>query len=111
MTDGINTIQGVRTYEDNSGQWTTPDALAGSTDDPSSQKAYLWNGGNPFTNSDPSGNYDQKATECPAMPALGVDGGRNPWDSPTAGGGNRGGDLCAGPTQDDLDLESNDHSG
>ena len=55
VTDGINTIQGVRIYDGNSGQWTSPDAFAGSTDDPRSQKAYLWNGGNPFANSDPSG--------------------------------------------------------
>ena len=57
MTDGINTIQGVRTYDGNSGQWTSPDALAGSDTDPASQKAYLWNGGNPLANGDPSGNY------------------------------------------------------
>ena len=57
MTDGINTIQGVRTYDGNSGQWTTSDALAGVDTDPTSQKGYLWNGGNPLANQDPSGNY------------------------------------------------------
>jgi hypothetical protein len=55
MTDGLNTIQGVRTYDGNSGQWTTPDAFAGVDVDPASQKPYLWNEGNPFQNEDPSG--------------------------------------------------------
>jgi YD repeat-containing protein len=55
ITDGFNTIQGVRTYDTDSGQWTTPDAYHGSVDDPASQKAYLWNGGNPMANDDASG--------------------------------------------------------
>jgi hypothetical protein len=55
ITDGINTIQGVRMYDSTANQWTTPDDYAGDIDDPASQKSYLWNGGNPVSNADPSG--------------------------------------------------------
>lgn len=59
ISDGANTIQGVRTTDSTSGQWTTPDALAGVLDDPVSQNAYLWAGNNPLEFSDPSGYSDE----------------------------------------------------
>ncbi len=55
IVDGFSAIQGVRTYDAVSGQWTTPDGFAGSVGDPASQKSYLWNGGNPMMIQDPSG--------------------------------------------------------
>lgn len=55
LSDGANTIQGVRTTDAMSGTWTTPDAFAGVVGDPSSQKAYMWNGNNPLAYSDPTG--------------------------------------------------------
>ena len=57
LTDGFDTIQGVRSYDNTSGSWTTPDAYAGNVNDPGSQNSYLWNGNNPVGYSDPSG-YD-----------------------------------------------------
>ncbi len=53
--DGINTIQGVRTYDDAASTWTSPDAYAGEVDDPMSQKSYMWNRNDPVLYSDPSG--------------------------------------------------------
>ncbi len=55
LTDGLNTLQGVRSYDPNAGTWTTPDAYAGDVHDPASQKSYMWNDNNPVTYSDPSG--------------------------------------------------------
>jgi YD repeat-containing protein len=55
MTDGLNTLQGVRTMDSNAGTWTTPDAYAGDVDDPGSQKSYMWNSNNAVSYSDPSG--------------------------------------------------------
>lgn len=59
-TDGYQagslTFQGVRTYDSQAGQWTTADHFLGRLEDPMSQYAYAWNGGNPITNQDPSGN-------------------------------------------------------
>lgn len=52
--DGL-TFQGVRTYDNNTQQWTTPDDFKGDVDDPKTQRAYQWNGNNPMTNVDPSG--------------------------------------------------------
>lgn len=57
FNDGVNTIQGVRSYDANANQWTTPDAYAGSVHDPMTQKSYVWNGDNPVGYSDPTG-YD-----------------------------------------------------
>jgi YD repeat-containing protein len=54
-SDGINTFQGVRTYDSQMAQWTTPDAYAGDVHDPMSQKPYMWNRNNAFEYSDPSG--------------------------------------------------------
>jgi len=64
IVDGFSAIQGVRTYDAASGQWTTPDAFAGTTDNPASQKSYLWNGGNPLRNSDPTGFLCMPADSC-----------------------------------------------
>jgi RHS repeat-associated protein len=50
-----NTFQGVRAYDGNLGQWTSPDAYGGDVRDPGSQKPYMWNRNNPLTYSDPSG--------------------------------------------------------
>ena len=54
-SDGTNVFQGVRAYDPNMNQWTTPDAYAGDVHDPMSQKPYMWNGNNPIAYSDPSG--------------------------------------------------------
>jgi YD repeat-containing protein len=54
-TDRINTFQGVRTYDPNAGQWTTPDAYAGDVQDPLTQKPFMWNRNNSFAYADPSG--------------------------------------------------------
>ena len=59
-TDGYQlaadvTIQGVRAYDPTTAQWTSPDAYAGTTTDPGSQKPFMWNGNNPVAYSDPSG--------------------------------------------------------
>jgi len=61
--DGINTIQGVRTYDPLSTTWSTPDVDQGDLADPASQLAYMWNRNNPYLYSDPSGFYpcDQTA--------------------------------------------------
>jgi YD repeat-containing protein len=53
MVGGI--VQGVRTFDPTSGQWTTPDPYAGSVTDPMSQKPFIWNGNNPVEGSDPTG--------------------------------------------------------
>ncbi len=54
--DGENVFQGVRAYDPDMNQWTTPDAYAGNVHDPMSQKPYLWNNNNPVSYSDYSGN-------------------------------------------------------
>ncbi|HKU67154.1 MAG TPA: hypothetical protein VJP85_05185 [Candidatus Baltobacteraceae bacterium] len=50
-----NTFQGVRAYDENTGQWTAPDAYAGDVHDPMSQKPFMWNRDNALQFSDPSG--------------------------------------------------------
>ena len=55
------TIQGVRSYDSNTEQWTTPDAYKGDVHDPMSQRSYMWNNNNPVAYSDPSG-YDPDST-------------------------------------------------
>jgi hypothetical protein len=57
INDGFDTIQGVRSYNSNSGAWTTPDSYAGSVYSPASQKSYTWNNNNPMDYTDPTG-YD-----------------------------------------------------
>jgi YD repeat-containing protein len=58
VTDNLDTIQGVRTYDTTAGTWTTPDAYAGIVHAPASQKSYMWNGNNPVAYSDPTGYSD-----------------------------------------------------
>lgn len=55
LTDNADSIQGVRTFDNTAGVWTTPDALAGVVTDPRSQKSYMWNGNNPVQYEDPTG--------------------------------------------------------
>jgi len=58
LTDGFETIQGVRAYDSTAGAWTTPDAYSGMVTSPASQKSYMWNGNNPVMYSDPTGSTD-----------------------------------------------------
>jgi RHS repeat-associated protein len=58
--DGTLSLQGVRAYDPNLNQWTTPDAYSGDVHDPMSQHPYMWNGNNPVEYSDPTG-YDPGA--------------------------------------------------
>jgi RHS repeat-associated protein len=53
--DGTVTLQGVRAFDPNMNQWTTPDAYSGDVHDPMSQHPYMWNSNNPVQYSDPSG--------------------------------------------------------
>lgn len=55
IADGLNTIQGARTYDSQLGGWTTPDAYPGIIVAPATQKNYLWNGNNPVMYRDASG--------------------------------------------------------
>jgi len=63
-TDGYQmgdvTIQGVRAYDPSTAQWVSPDAYAGTTTDPGSQKPFMWNGNNPVAYGDPSGFKDTR---------------------------------------------------
>jgi hypothetical protein len=56
-------FQGVRTYDPNAAQWTTPDAYAGDVHDPMTQKPFMWNRNNPFEYSDPSGYFPREVVE------------------------------------------------
>jgi RHS repeat-associated protein len=53
--DGTVAIQGVRAYDPNMNQWTTPDAYSGDVHDPMSQHPYMWNDNNPVEYEDPTG--------------------------------------------------------
>ena len=57
VNTGLDTIQGVRSYNSDTLTWTTPDAYAGEPTDPMSLQKYMWNRNNPLAYSDPSG-YD-----------------------------------------------------
>ena len=48
-------INGVRAFSTGLGSWTTPDAYEGEVHDPASQQRYMWNRGNAYDYSDPSG--------------------------------------------------------
>jgi hypothetical protein len=48
-------IYGVRAYDPNVAVWTTPDAYEGDVHDPATQQRYMWNHGNAYDYSDPSG--------------------------------------------------------
>lgn len=58
------TIQGARTTDAASGQWTTPDAYAGDIHDPMSRKAFMWDRNNPYEYSDPSGYSPDAAQQA-----------------------------------------------
>jgi YD repeat-containing protein len=55
------TFQGERAVDTASGQWTTPDAYAGTVHDPMSQKSFMSDRNNPYSYSDPSGFAPQRA--------------------------------------------------
>jgi YD repeat-containing protein len=61
---GNLTVQGVRTVDAMSGQWTTPDPFAGDVHDPMSQKAFMWDRNNPYEYSDPSGYCKEGKDGC-----------------------------------------------
>ncbi len=54
---GHGTVQGRRSYDASTAQWTVPDAYAGEIEDPASQLAYMWNRNSPYQYADPTG-YD-----------------------------------------------------
>lgn len=54
ISDGANTVQGVRTVDASSSSWTTPDAFAGVIGEPARQKSYIWNRNNPVNYADPT---------------------------------------------------------
>ncbi len=56
-SDGLNSFQGVRTFDPITAQWTTPDAYKGDVSDPMTQKPFMWNNNNPYDYEDPSGYY------------------------------------------------------
>jgi len=60
-------IHGVRAYDPNVGVWTTPDAYEGDIHDPATQQRYVWNRGNAYDYSDPSGyKWDKSTLDSPA---------------------------------------------
>jgi hypothetical protein len=67
--DGLNVFQGVRAFDPNSNQWTTPDAYSGDVHDPMSQHPYMWNDDNPMVYSDPSG-YEPLESETEQVGGL-----------------------------------------
>lgn len=71
------TIQGVRSYDSNTTQWTTPDAYKGDVHDPMSQRSYMWNNNNPISYSDPSGyvpeEEEQEEGEAPVVKSRSID--------------------------------------
>lgn len=58
LTDGYDTMQGLRSYDSNAGTWTSADAFAGVLNSPASQKSYLWNSNDPVDFADPDGTDD-----------------------------------------------------
>ncbi|MHB8198107.1 MAG: RHS repeat-associated core domain-containing protein, partial [Vulcanimicrobiaceae bacterium] len=71
IDDGLDVIQGVRSYDAQAGIWTSPDAYAGTVNDPGTQKSYMWNNNNPISYSDPSG-YDPTAELLVGIAGEGV---------------------------------------
>jgi YD repeat-containing protein len=87
ISDGINTFQGVRSYNANVGAWTTPDATDGNATDPMSEQSYIWNASNPLMYQDPTGYYvngPQPPTPCDGQDASCGTG--NPFDNCSAEG-------------------------
>jgi hypothetical protein len=78
--DGTVSIQGVRAFDPNMNQWTTPDAYSGDVHDPMSQHPYMWNSNNAVQYEDPSGYIAGVATfpvaivcpECAVVIAIGA---------------------------------------
>lgn len=70
MSDGVNTIQGVRSYDPAMGTWTTPDAYVGDASDPMSRKSYMWDGNNSYAYSDPTGYSTDPGSAYPGTPAI-----------------------------------------
>ena len=73
-SDGTLSLQGVRAYDPNMNQWTTPDAYSGRVNDPMSQHPYMWNDNNPVQYADPSG-YDPAAAVLPLQIGGAIAGG------------------------------------
>jgi YD repeat-containing protein len=75
LWDGANVIQGARSYDPQSGVWTTPDPNAGIVSDPVTQKPYMWNRDNPFDYADPSGAIPEQRPHSgpPAPPEANPD--------------------------------------
>lgn len=71
VTDTVNTIQGVRSYDPAMGTWTTPDAYAGDVSDPMARKSYMWDRDNAFVYSDPTG-YVIETTPAGVWSSLGL---------------------------------------
>jgi YD repeat-containing protein len=70
-TDGFgNTFQGVRAYDPNLEQWTTPDTYAGDVHDPMSQKPFMWNHNNAIQYEDPSGYVGEGPEEQEEIPEI-----------------------------------------
>jgi YD repeat-containing protein len=74
VTDGFNTVQGVRTFDPQSGVWNSPDSYRGNTDDPMSQKPYMWNRNDPNGYSDPSGFEPLRKPGPPCADGFGWNG-------------------------------------
>jgi YD repeat-containing protein len=55
ITDTVNMMQGVRSYDPALGTWTSPDAYAGDASDPMSRKSFMWNRNNAYAYADPTG--------------------------------------------------------
>ena len=70
ISDSVNVIQGVRTYDPNVGAWATPDTYQGEVHDPASQKSYMWNGNNPISYSDPSGYLFGSAADYDSLGGM-----------------------------------------
>jgi hypothetical protein len=52
---GDISVQGVRTMDLSTSQWTTPDSYAGTARDPMTQRPYMWERNNLYSYADPSG--------------------------------------------------------
>ncbi|MDQ6735732.1 MAG: hypothetical protein M3Z35_16730 [Nitrospirota bacterium] len=68
ITDGNNVIQGRRTYDSKTSQWTGPDIYDGAAANPLTQKPYVWNANNALSFSDPTGKQVFPPMEPPIMP-------------------------------------------
>jgi YD repeat-containing protein len=69
------TINGVRAYDSSLGAWTTPDAYQGDVHDPASQQHYMFNRGNAYDYSDPSGYFSEGFEQFAELIAFARRGG------------------------------------